>query len=91
MVGRLVTVVEVSLELPLSGDLGELLDGSLAGRDGVQVLEVGANTLELEGGPDEDLVNTVGMVTPLAEHVGGGLVSLAGLLDGVLVLPEEDL
>lgn len=87
----LLAKVEVSLELPVLGDGEELLEGGLDGRDDVHVLQVGAEALELQGGPDEDLVNAAGVLRPLGEHVRRGLVRVLGLLDGVAGLPEDDL
>lgn len=87
----LVAVVEVGLELVGSRDIEELLEGLLDRRDGVQVLEVGAETLKLERGPDEDLVHAGSVVAPFAEHVGRGSVSLLSLLGDGSVLPEDDL
>lgn len=87
----LLAKVEVGLELPVLGDGEELLEGGLDGRDGVHVLQVGSEALELQCGPDEDLVNATGVLRPLGEHVRRGLVRVLGLLDGVAGLPEDDL
>ncbi|PSD99738.1 hypothetical protein C7G66_19030, partial [Acinetobacter baumannii] len=54
------------------------------------MLQVGAKALELQGSPDEDLVNAAGVLRPFGEHVGRGLVCLLGLLDGAAGLPEDD-
>lgn len=87
----LVTVVEVGNELPRLGNVQELLDGILDGGKGVDVLQVGAETLELQRRPDEDVVDALGMLAPLLEHVSGGGVRSLGLLNGGGILPEDDL
>ena len=87
----LVAEVEVGLELVVVGDAEELPDGGLDGGDGSHVLEVGAQALDLEGGPDEDLGDAAGVVGPLLEHVGGRLVCLLRGLDGLTTVPEENL
>lgn len=86
-----VAVVEVSLEGVVGRDAEVGLDDGLDGGDGLQVLQVGAQALELEGGPDEDLGHAGAVVGELGEHVGGGLVLGAGLLDGITAVPEDDL
>ncbi|PSE86978.1 hypothetical protein C7G75_19445, partial [Acinetobacter nosocomialis] len=86
----LLAKVEVRLELPVLGDGKELLEGGLDWGNGVHVLQVGAKALELQGSPDEDLVNAAGVLRPFGEHVGRGLVCLLGLLDGAAGLPEDD-
>ena len=82
---------QVSLEAVVIGNLEELLEGSLDRGDGTHVLKVGAEALELEGGPDEDLGHAAGVVGELGEHVGGGLVGFLGALDGLSAVPEQDL
>ena len=87
----LVTVIEMGLELIVLGNAEQLLDGSLSWGNSVHVLEVGADTLDMEGAPNEDLVHTAGDIGPFGEHVGGGFVGLTRLLDSLAALPEQDL
>lgn len=54
------------------------------------MLEVGAETLDLEGGPEDELLDGVALAGPAGELVGkGGELGLEAL-DGGLVVEEED-
>lgn len=91
MVLRLVTVVQVSLKAVVIRHVEELLQRSLDGWDGLHVLEIGAESLQLQRSPHQNLRNTSGVFAKLTENVSGGWVLLAGLLDSVATLPEDDL
>lgn len=80
---------ELGAQSPLLGHVPLLLD--LAVDDGVVVLEVGAEALGLEAGPQRELVHGGGVLGP-----GGEVLSVKGelaleLLDRLGVLKEEDL
>ena len=91
MGGRLVAVVEVGTEPVAGRDVEELLEGLLNRGDAVHVLQVGAETLELQGSPDEELVHAGGVLAKGLEHVGKGGVRLLRLFGDVGVLPENNL
>lgn len=59
---------ELGVELPGDRDLPGF--GNLLVDDRVVVLEVGTETLGLEGGPEEELLDGVGLVGPDGEAVG---------------------
>lgn len=86
----LATEDELGVELPVRGDLP--LSGNLLVDQGVVVLEVGADgALGLERGPDDELEHGVRLRRPAGELVGvHGEVGLL-LLDGLLILEEENL
>lgn len=82
---------EVGLEDVVVGDAGELLDDGLDGRHGVEVLQRGAEALELQRRPRQQVRHALRVVAPLPEHVRRRGVRLARLGDGRGALPEEDL
>ena len=80
---------ELRAELPASGDAPSL--GNLLVNEGVVMLEVGAETLELERGPDGVLQHSAALGGPGREVVlvDGDVLLVA--LDDVLVLEEKNL
>lgn len=88
-IGDLATEDELGAELPVDGDVPVLL--GLAVDEGVVVLEAGAKTLSLEGGPESVLVHSGSVLAPVAEVVGIDGEGLAEGLNGLGVLEEEGL
>lgn len=79
---------ELGVELPAGGDLPGV--GDLLVDEGAVVLEVGAEALGLEGGPEEVLLDAVALVGPDGELVGVEGKLLLHAVDDVLVVEEED-
>lgn len=80
---------ELGAQLPLLGDVPLVLD--LAVDDGVVVLQVGAEALGLEAGPQGELVHGGRVLGPDGEVVGVDGELALEVLDGGGVLEEEDL
>ena len=87
--GHLATEDELGAKLPVDGDVPVLL--GLAVDDRVVVLEVGAQTLGLEGGPESILMHGGRVLAPVAEVVGVNGETLAEGLNGLGVFEEESL
>lgn len=84
----LATKDKLGIESPVSGNAPGL--SNLEVDQGVVVLEVGTQALNLEGSPDEQLLHTQRLNGPGREAVGvDGELGLEGL-GGVGVLVEED-
>lgn len=80
---------ELGVELPVLGDAP--LASDLGVDEGVVVLEVGANTLGVKGGPDDVLGHGIGLLGPDGELVGVEGELLLHAVDDVLVLEEQNL
>lgn len=91
MFSGLIAIDQMGLELPVIGHGRELFDAGLDGRNGVEMLQVGAQAFELEGSPHENLVHAVGDVGPFGKHVCRGLVRFPGLFVGGFAVEEENL
>lgn len=79
---------ELSIELPTLGDLPRF--GNLLVDEGVVVLQIGAEALELKGGPGQDLLHAEALGGPAGELVGVGSELSLHAVDDVLVVEEED-
>ena len=91
MLRRLLSNVHVRLHRPRAGQIKRLLQRGIHAREHVHVLQVGAQTLELDRGPHLELKHACRVVCPLVEHVRGGLVSVLRGFDIFAVVPERDL
>ena len=89
--GGLRTNVHVSLQEPSIWQTERLPHSLVDTREAVHVLEVGTETLELDGSPDLVLEHAVAVLSPLVEHVRRGSVCILRCLDICRVVPERDL
>ena len=83
--------VHVSPHMPSRWQTECLLQLRIETWEHVHVLQVGTETLKLDGCPNLELEHAAGVVGPLVEHVGCGLVGVLRRLDVLAVVPEGDL
>lgn len=87
----LISIIQVGFQLVVLGHASKLLDRGLERWKRIHVLQVGADALQFQCRPYEDLMNALCVIAPFSEHVAGGFVCLGGVFGRLGAFPEENL
>ena len=87
----LISIIQVGFQSVVLGHARKLLDRGLERWERIHVLQVGADALQFQRRPDEELMDALCVLAPFSEHVAGRFVCLGGFFGRLGAFPEENL